>query len=102
MWKTPNMPKKWLSLKNKGLVPTILPEPDIPFLQACRNVELITLLHMKFQDILMTGCKIKNKKLQKCSQNGFSPPFVTPKIVLKNLILPLLYPYGALTSCKKN
>ena len=32
---------------------------------------------------------------------GF-PSFVTPKIFFKNRALLLLYPYDALTSCKKN
>ena len=42
-----------------------------------------------------------DKKYQKCPQNGFFPPFATPKIFFKNRALSLLYPYGVLTSCKK-
>ena len=39
---------------------------------------------------------------QKYPKNGRYPPFVTPKIFLENLALSLLYPYGALSSCKKS
>ena len=57
-------------------------------------------MYMKFQK-LMTGCRDMDKKHQKYPQNGGFPPFVTPKIFSKNRALSLLYPYGALTSCKK-
>ena len=63
------------------------------------NVELIT--YMKFQKILMTGCRDMDKKHQKCPQNGVFPQFVTPKIFYKNRALSLLYLYGAKSSCKK-
>merc|ERR1719494_225858 len=53
---------------------------------------------MKFQKILMTGCRDMDKKHPK---NGGFPPFVTPRFFFKNRALSLLYPYGALTSCKK-
>ena len=56
---------------------------------------------MKFQKILMTGCRDMDKKHQKCPPKGGFPQFVTPKIIFKNLALSLLYPYCALTSCKK-
>ena len=88
------------SLKSRGLVPTIQPEPD--FSQVCSfwkildNVELIT--NIESQKILKTGCR---KKHQKFPRNGGLPPFVTPKIFYKNKALSLVYPYGALTSCKK-
>ena len=62
------------------------------------SVELI--MYMKFQKILMTGCRDMDKKHQKCPKNGFSP-FVIPKFFFKNRALSLLYPYGVLTSCKK-
>ena len=42
------------------------------------NVELI--MYMKFQKILMTGCRDLDKKHKKCPQNGFFPQLVTPKI----------------------
>ena len=48
------------------------------------NVKLVT--YMKFQKLLMTGCRDMDKKHQKHPKNG---------------ALPLLYPYGGLTSCKK-
>ena len=57
------------------------------------NVELIT--YMKFQKLLMTGWRDMDKKNQKYPQNGGFPQFMTPQDFL------LLYPYGALTSCKK-
>ena len=41
------------------------------------------------------------KRLHKYPLDGNSPPFVTPNIFFKNRALSLLYPYGALTSCKK-
>ena len=44
----------------------------------------------------MTGCRDMDEKHKKCPKNRvFSPIF------FKNWALPLLYPYGALTSCKK-
>ena len=43
-----------------------------------------------------------DKKHQKCPKNGGFPPFATPQdFFCKNRALSLLYPYGALTSCKK-
>ena len=42
-----------------------------------------------------------DKKHEKCPQNGFFP-YITPQIFFKNRALPLLYPYGAPTSCKKS
>ena len=62
------------------------------------NVELI--MHMKFQNILTTGCSDMNKKPQKCPQNQGFPLFVTPNIFFKNRALSILYTYGALTSSK--
>ena len=38
---------------------------------------------------------------QKYPQNGFSPICDPPSFFFKNRALSLLYPYGALTSCKK-
>ena len=58
------------------------------------------IMHMKFQKLLMNGCRDMDKKDQKCLENGFSP-FVTPKDFFKNPALSLLYPYGVLTSCKE-
>ena len=57
---------------------------------------------MKFQKLLMTGCRDMDKKHQKYPKNGGFPPFATPQdFFFKNRALSLLYPYGALTSCKK-
>ena len=43
-----------------------------------------------------------DKKHKKYPQNGVFPLFVTPKdFFSKKRALSLLYPYGALTSCKK-
>ena len=64
------------------------------------NVELIT--YMKFQKLLMTGCRDMDKKHQKCPQNGFFPHLWPPIFFFKNQALSLLYHYGALTSCKKS
>ena len=47
---------------------------------------------MKFQKLLMTGCRDIAKKHQKYTKNEGFPPFVTPQD---------LYPYDALTSCKQ-
>ena len=90
------MSKKYCkSLKNRGLVPIIQPEPD--FSQTCGFCEIldnVELTYMKFQKILMTGCRDKGTKHQKY-------PICDPiMIFFKNLALSLLYPYGALTSCK--
>ena len=49
----------------------------------------------------MTGCREIDKKPQKCPQNGVFPQLSPPKIFFKDWALSLLYPYGALTSCKK-
>ena len=46
----------------------------------------------------MTGCRDIDKN-QKCSKNGDFPPFMNPKIFFYRA-LSLLYPNGALTSCK--
>ena len=64
------------------------------------NVELI--MYMKFQKLLMTGCRDMDKKHQNYPQNGGFPQFVTPQDFFKNRALPFLYPYGSLTSCKKS
>ena len=40
------------------------------------------------------------QKTSKIPQNGVSP-ICDPQIFFKNWALPLLYPYGILTSCKK-
>ena len=63
------------------------------------NVELI--MYMKFQKILMTGCRDMNKKHQKYPKNVFFPHLWPPRFLFKNRALSLSYPYGALTSCKK-
>ena len=64
---TPKKLKKQPSLKNRGLVPTIQPEPDFSwtcgFRQMLDNVELI--MYMKFQKLLMTGSRDIDKKHQK-------------------------------------
>ena len=41
------------------------------------------------------------QKTSKMHQKWGFNPFVTPKIIFKNRALPLVYPYGALTSCQK-
>ena len=56
------------------------------------NVEFI--MYMKFEKLLMTRCK----DIQRW---GFSPICDHPLYLFKNWALSLLYPYGALTSCKK-
>ena len=91
------------NLKYRNLVPTIQLELDFSWTCGFRwmldNVKLI--MYMKFQKILMTGCRDMDKKHQKCPKNVFSP-FVTPQyFFFKNRALSLLYPYGALNSCKK-
>ena len=90
MQQTPKTPKKRLSPKNRGLVPTIQPEPDFSWTCGFRyeldNVELV--MYVKFQKHLMTGCRDMDKKPQKLPKNGVFPSVT-------------LYPYGALTSCKK-
>ena len=67
MWKSPKMPKKGLSLKNRGLIPTIQPEPDFSwtcgFREVLDNAELI--MYMKFQKLLITRCRDMDKKHQK-------------------------------------
>ena len=46
---------------------------------------------MKFQKLLMTGCRDMDKKHQKYPQNGFFPPFVTTKDFFLNQALSILY-----------
>ena len=88
------------SLKNRGLVHSIQPEPDFSwtygFRKELNDVELIT--YMKFQNIFMIGCRDMGKELQNYSYTGVFPPFVIPKIFFKNRAPPLVYPYEALTS----
>ena len=57
---------------------------------------------MKFQKLLMTGCRDMDKKTSKIPQKwGFSPICDPPRFFFKNRALSFLYPYGALTACKK-
>ena len=90
------MLKKRESLKNRGLVPTIQPEPDFSWTCGFRymldNVEVIR--YMKFQKLLMTGCRDMDKKRQKIPPKwGFSSIFDPPRFFFKNRALSLLYPY---------
>ena len=62
------------------------------------NVELI--MYVKFQKLLMTGCRDIDKKDQKCPRNGFFPHLPPPRYFFKNLALSLLYPHSDPTSCK--
>ena len=48
----------------------------------------------------MTGCSDIGQKLPNISKIGFTQ-FVTTRIFLKNRALSFLYPYDALTLCKK-
>ena len=88
------MQKKRLSLKNRGLVPTIQPEPDLSwtcgFPQVLHNVELI--MYMKFQKTLMTGYRAIDTKHQKCPKMFF-PPFVTSQDFFSKIGL---YHFGTL------
>ena len=67
------MTKKQLGFKNRGLVPTIQPEPD--FLQKCDfckvldSVEVIT--YLEFQKTLGTGFRDIGNQHKKCPNNGF-------------------------------
>ena len=92
------MLKKRLSLKNRGLVPTIQPDPDFSwtcgFHWVLHNVELV--MYTKFQKILMTGSRDMLKMLK-----IFFFQFVTPNILFKNRALQILEPYCTLCSCKK-
>ena len=45
--------------------------------------------------------EIWTKNVKNAPKNGLFPPFVTPKVFFSKIRLSLLYPYGALTSCKK-
>ena len=63
------------------------------------NVDLI--MYMKFQKILMTRCRDMDKKLKKYQKTGSSPIFEPQRFFFKIRALSFLYPYGAVTSCKK-
>ena len=57
---------------------------------------------MKFQKLLMTGCRDMDKKHQKYPKNGGFPPFVTPQDFFSKIgLCHFCTLYGALTSCKK-
>ena len=59
-------------------------------------------MYMKFQKILLTGYRDMDKTPKKCPQNGFFPIYDPPRFFFSKIrLLSLLYPYGALTSCKK-
>ena len=45
--------------------------------------------------------EIWTKNVKNAPKRGVSPHLQTPKIFFLNRALSLLYPYGALTSCKK-
>ena len=49
----------------------------------------------------MTGCRDMDKKHQNAPKMGVYPICDPPRFFFKNRALSLLYPYGALTSCKK-
>ena len=63
------------SVKNRGLAPTIQPEPDFSwicgFRQMLDNVELI--MYMKFQKLLIAGCRDMDKKQQNIPKIEFFP-----------------------------
>ena len=60
------------------------------------------MMYMKFQKLLMTGRRDMDKKTSKSPRKwGFSPICDPSRFSPKNRALSLLYPYGALTSCKK-
>ena len=56
---------------------------------------------MKFQKLLMTGCRDMDKKHQKYPPNVFSPICDPKRFFFKNRDLSLLYTYGSLASCIK-
>ena len=60
------------------------------------------MMYMKFQKLLLTGCRDMDKNIKISSKMGFSPICDPTRLFFKNLALSLLYPYGALTSWKKN
>ena len=49
----------------------------------------------------MTECRDMTKYIKNTPKMGFFPHLCPQKIFFKNRALSLLYPYGALTSCKK-
>ena len=49
----------------------------------------------------MTGCRDTDKNIKNTPKMGFSPICDHQRFFFKNQALSLLYPYGALTSCKK-
>ena len=57
-------------------------------------------MHVKFQKLLMTGCRHMDRKHKKYPKNVFFPICDPPRFFFKNWALSLLYPYVALTSCK--
>ena len=103
MWKIPKMSKKWQNLKNRSLFPSVQPESDFSrtyhFLEVVDNVDLIT--YKKFQNILIRMQRYGQKTLKISPQMGVHPICEPPRFFFKNRALSLLYPYGALASCKK-
>ena len=67
-----------MRLKNRGLVLIKQQKPDFPwicsFCEVLDNVKLPT--YMKFQKMLMTGCRDMDKKHEKCPQNERFPLFL--------------------------
>ena len=74
-------------------------EPDFfrtyKFQEVLDNIELVT--DMKFHK--MIGCRDMGKNIKNAQKIVFSP-FVTPHDHISKIVLSLLYPSGALTSCK--
>ena len=100
---TPKMTKKRLSLK-KG-VWLLLYSPNQNFLGhavfARCQVSMRTVQTQNFVKILRAVFEIWTKNIKNAPKMGFFPICDPPRFFFKNRALSLLYPYGALTSCKK-
>ena len=60
-----------------------------------------TVQPQNFVKILKAVFEIWTKNIKNAPNMGFSPICDPPRFFFKNRALSLLYPYGALTSCKK-
>ena len=85
MRKPPEMPKDWLSLKNRSLVPTTKPEPDFPNMRFCKVLDIVSLFCIwnlrRFYD--RTQRYEKKRNIKSAPKMGVSLHLWPPKIFSK-------------------
>ena len=103
MWYHTKKSKKTQSLKKRGLATTVQPEPDFSRTYCFHEKLGINkdCLNSKFHYMVRVDFKIWTKNIKNGLKMGVFPNLLPTMIFFKNRALSLLYPYDALTSCKK-